>query len=255
LRTELFRGLALQSLFYVGLVLAWEWSVALFGIRSYLLPPPSAIVARMLEIAPTLGQHGLHTLSEALLGFGISIVVGVLVATLIAYSAFLRSVVLPLLVAVNAIPKVAIAPLLIIWFGIGFESKVAMAFLLSFFPIVMNATTGMLDIEPAMLNLLRMMGANQVQQFLKVRLPHALPGLMDGLKIALPLAIIGAIIGEFVGSQRGLGYLILAAGLRVDTESIFAVVLLVAIGSMALYQVLVVVESRILKWRPSAQVF
>ena len=245
----------LRILFFPALIGLWELAVLVSGIRSYLLPAPSAIIAEIVDSAPHLMQHGLRTATEALLGFSLSMVVGIATAMLIVYSTYLRSVLLPLLVAANAIPKVALAPLLLIWLGLGIESKVAMAFLLSFFPIVINAATGLGEVEPEMLNLFRLLRATEFQKFVKVRFPHSLPALMDGLKIAMPLSIIGAIVGEFVGAQEGLGYLIVLATLTLNTELVFASIVVVALLSIGLFEVLVLVESRLLRWRPSARRF
>jgi NitT/TauT family transport system permease protein len=160
---------------------------------------------------------------------------------------------MPYLVAFNAVPKVAFAPLIIIWLGLGIQSKIALSFLIAFFPIVVNTATGMYEIEPNLINLTRLMKAKKRQQFLKIRIPHSLPGMFDGFKIALPIAIIGAIVGEFVASREGLGHLIIAAGVQLNTELVFASILVIALGSVILYGLLAWVESKVLRWRPSAR--
>jgi NitT/TauT family transport system permease protein len=242
-----------RVLFFVVLVVAWEAVVRLSGIRSYLLPAPSGVWDALVVAAPHLWRHTFLTVAEALAGFALAAAVGVLMAMLIVYSAYLRSVLLPSLVAFNAAPKVALAPLMVIWLGLGIESKVAMAFLLSFFPIVVNSATGMAEVEPELINLFRLMHASELQTFLQVRLPHSLPALFDGLKIALPIALIGAVVGEFVGAREGLGYLILLAGGNMNTEMVFASVIVIAVISIVLFEVLVAVERALLKWRPSAR--
>ncbi|HEX6148076.1 MAG TPA: ABC transporter permease, partial [Acidimicrobiia bacterium] len=165
----------------------------------------------------------------------------------------LRGVVMPYLVAFNAVPKVAFAPLLIIWLGLGVQSKIALSFMIAFFPIVVNTATGMYEIEPNLINLARLMKAKKRQQFIKIRIPHSLPAMFDGFKIALPIAIIGAIVAEFVASREGLGHLIVAAGVQLNTELVFAAILVIAVGSMVLYALLAWVETRVLRWRPSAR--
>jgi NitT/TauT family transport system permease protein len=186
-------------------------------------------------------------------GFAIAAVVGVAIAILIVYLPLLRGIVMPYLVAFNAVPKVAFAPLLIIWLGLGIQSKIALSFLIAFFPIVVNTAAGMYEIEPNLINLTRLMKAKKRQQFVKIRIPHSLPGMFDGFKIALPIAIIGAIVGEFVASRDGLGHLIVAAGVQLNTELVFAAILVIAVGSMILYGLLAWVEARVLRWRPSAR--
>lgn len=246
---------AQRLLFVVGIILLWELFVSLMDIRSYLLPAPSAVWGELVHNPSYLAEHAYVTINETLLGFALAVVAGVLMAVVIVYSPYMRSVLLPGLVAFNAIPKVAIAPMLIIWLGLGMESKIAMAFLLSFFPIVINTATGMADVEPELLNLFRLMRASSFQTFLKVRLPNSLPAMFDGFKIALPIAIIGAVIGEFVGSQKGMGYVIVLAGANLNTELIFAAVIVIAVMSVILFEALVMVEKLLLKWRPSERKF
>jgi NitT/TauT family transport system permease protein len=243
----------LKLLYVAGLLVGWELIVHFAEIRRYLLPPPSAVAAKVVESFGILMEHAWITTSEALAGLALAGITGILLAVLIVLSPAVRGVAMPTLVAFNAIPKVAFAPLLIIWIGIGFESKVAMAFLIAFFPIVVNTTTGMSDVEPELLNLLRLNHASQRQMFIKIRLPHALPAMFDGFKIALPLAIIGALVGEFVAASEGLGYLIVVGGIQLNTELVFACVALIAAISVALYELLVFVEHRTLRWRPSAR--
>jgi NitT/TauT family transport system permease protein len=199
--------------------------------------------------------HAWITLWETVAGFGLAAVIGVVMAVVIVYSPFLRSVIMPALVGFNAAPKVILAPLLVIWLGLGLESKIAMAFLLSFFPIVVNTATGLAEVEPDMLKLFQLMHASELQTFLKVRFPNALPALLDGLKIALPIAMIGAVVGEFVGAKTGLGYVILLAGGNLNTELLFAVVIVIAAMSIVLYELLVLCEHFLLSWRPSARRF
>ncbi len=232
---------------------AWELFVGVAGIKPYLLPRPSAILVETFNSLPLLIQNAWITLFESLAGFALAAIVGVALAILLVYVPLLRGVVMPYLVAFNAVPKVAFAPLIIIWLGLGIQSKIALSFLIAFFPIVVNTATGMYEIEPNLINLTRLMKAKKRQQFLKIRIPHSLPGMFDGFKIALPIAIIGAIVGEFVASREGLGHLIIAAGVQLNTELVFASILVIALGSVILYGLLAWVESKVLRWRPSAR--
>jgi NitT/TauT family transport system permease protein len=237
-------------IFFFG---AWELFVSVSGIKPYLLPRPSAILVEAFNSLPLLMQNAWITLFESLAGFALAAVVGVALAILLVYVPLLRGVVMPYLVAFNAVPKVAFAPLIIIWLGLGIESKIALSFLIAFFPIVVSTSSGMYEIEPNLINLTRLMKAKKRQQFLKIRIPHSLPGMFDGFKIALPIAIIGAIVGEFVASREGLGHLIIAAGVQLNTELVFASILVIALGSVILYALLAWVESKVLRWRPSAR--
>lgn len=231
----------------------WEGFVRISGIRSYLLPTPSAVAVETVNSFSLLLENTWITLFESLAGFALAAVVGVALAILLVYVPLLRGVVMPYLVAFNAVPKVAFAPLLIIWLGLGVQSKIALSFMIAFFPIVVNTATGMYEIEPNLINLARLMKAKKRQQFIKIRIPHSLPAMFDGFKIALPIAIIGAIVAEFVASREGLGHLIVAAGVQLNTELVFAAILVIAVGSMVLYALLAWVETRVLRWRPSAR--
>jgi NitT/TauT family transport system permease protein len=246
-------GVLPQILVVVGFFALWEGFVRVAGIRSYLLPAPSEIFVETYNSFSILLGHMWVTLMESVAGFLLAAVVGVAMAMAMVSIPFLRKAVMPSLVAFNAVPKVAFAPLLIIWLGLGIESKVALSFLIAFFPIVVNATSGMSEIEPELLNLTRLMRARWSQQFVKIRIPHALPAMFDGFKIALPIAIIGAIVAEFVASSQGLGYLIVSAGVSLRTDLVFAAILMIVAFSMILYWLLVQVENRVLRWRPSVR--
>ena len=168
------------------------------------------------------------------------------------YSERLSFLLLPTLVATNATPKIVIAPILVIWLGLGLESKVAMAFLLSFFPIVINATRGLSDVPSELVDLFRLLQASRFQSFRKVRFPSAVPSIFDGFKIAMPLALIGAIVGEFIASREGIGHQMLLAYANFDTAFVFAAVVFVAIMATLLFEALVVVERYVLRDRPTS---
>jgi NitT/TauT family transport system permease protein len=240
---------------YVALlILAWQALVQGLQIRPYLIPSPLGVGEALVDSGSFMVRHTLITLFEALVGFGLAAVVGVLLAVAIVYAPVLRSFLLPTLVAINATPKVAIAPVLVIWLGLGLESKFAMAFLLSFFPIVINTARGLADVQPELLNYFRLMRASGYQTFLKARLPNSLPSMFDGFKIALPIAVIGAIIGEFVAAREGIGFQILRAYSRLDTELVFGMVIIVAVISTLMFQGLVWLERRVLGWRQTTEV-
>ena len=249
--TSWWRRAALLVLYVCGLILAWDVAVRVLNIRPYLIPAPGGVWTEFSQSAAFMVRHTAITVAEALAGFGLAVVVGVGLAVLIVYAPLLRTVVLPTLVAVNATPKVAVAPVMIIWLGLGAPSKVAMAFLLSFFPIVINSARGLNDVPADLLNIFRLLRASGLQTFLKARLPNSLPAMFDGFKIALPIAMIGAIIGEFVAAREGIGYQIMLAYAKLDTELVFAMVITVAVISTLLFQALVWIERYFLAWRPS----
>ena len=209
----------------IGIVLAllalWEIGTRIFRVPVFLLPPPSAIGVSMMNNAALLLQNGWVTTVEILLGFLLSIVVGIpLALAIFLWPPFSRSI-LPLLVSSQAMPKVAVAPLLLVWFGFGLLPKVLIAFLIAFFPIVINTALGLASIEPEKIYLARSMGFGATATFFKI-LPNALPSIFGGLKISITLAVVGAVVGEFVGGDAGLGYLLMVANGSMDTQLLFA---------------------------------
>jgi NitT/TauT family transport system permease protein len=247
------RKLLGAAIYIAILILIWHGAVQIFQIRPYLIPAPTGVGEAIADFGSLMVRHTAITLFEALVGFGLAALVGVLLAIVIVYAPVVRTFLLPTLVAVNATPKVAIAPVLVIWLGFGLESKYAMAFLLSFFPIVINTARGLADVSPELLNYFRLMRASGYQTFVKARLPNSLPQMFDGFKIALPIAVIGAIIGEFVAAREGIGFQIMRAYSRLDTELVFGAVITVAVVSTLLFQLLVWLERRVLAWRPTSE--
>lgn len=240
-----------RTLFFVVIAVIWEASVLALKIPDYLLPTPSAVVISLVKNFNLLLRHSYVTVYETILGFLLGAAIGITFAILLVYSSYLRSTLLPSLVAFNAFPKVAFAPLLVVWFGLGIFSKVVMAFLISFFPIVINTASGLAQIEPDLVNLLRLMKATQWQTFVKLRLPHSLPAMFDAFKVSIPLAVIGAIVGEYAGAGEGAGYLILLATSRLDTPVVFGILLMIGMISVSLFAIIVLFERFLLRWRPS----
>jgi NitT/TauT family transport system permease protein len=244
------RQLALLTVWVALLIAAWHATVVGLDIPSFILPTPTDVFSTFVERFSILVDGARITVFEALTGFGLAALVGVLLAVIVVMSPYMRTVVMPSLVAVNATPKVAVAPILIIWLGLGVSSKIALAFLLSFFPIVINTARGLADIDSSMIDYFRLLKSSRSQTFFKGRLPHSLPAMFDGFKIALPISMIGAVIGEFVASREGIGHQIIIAYSSFDTEMVFAAVITIAVISTMLFQVLVWGEKKILKWRP-----
>lgn len=235
-------------LFFGALFLVWEYGVAYFEVRPYLLPRLSAVFSAGWEARDMIWQNSLVTIYEVIAGFVAAVVGGTLLGILIYLSPAARNTVYPLVTALQSMPKVAIAPLMIVWFGYGLFSKIAMSFLFAFFPVVI-ATLGGFSATP--LNLeehFRALRATRWQTFARLRLPSALPIFIDGCKVAMPLAVIGAIIGEFVGSQHGLGNVIMMATASSRTDLVFATVLVVTILALVLYSFIELVD-RWIWWR------
>jgi NitT/TauT family transport system permease protein len=226
----------------VGTLVAWEFATRAFGIPAYLLPAPSRIAVSLVENAALILKHGWVTTIEIVLGFLLSIVVGVpLALAIFMWPAFSRSV-LPLLVSSQAMPKVAVAPLFLVWFGFGLLPKVLIAFLIAFFPIVIGTAVGLASIEQEKIHLARSMGLGAAATFFKIRLPSALPSVFGGLKISITLAVVGAVVGEFVGGDAGLGYLLMVANGNIDTPLLFAGLVALTVQGVVLFFLVELVE-------------
>jgi NitT/TauT family transport system permease protein len=231
-----------------GLILLWEILVRVLDVKEFLLPTPSAIAEEAHRQGSTLVQATKVTMIEVLLGFGLCIAIGIPIAVLIVYSKIIRNVFYPLLVAAQAIPRIAIAPLMVLWFGLGTEGKMIMAFSIAVFPLIINTVVGLQAVDRDTMYVVQSMGAGPLQSFVKVRFPAALPSIYGGLKIAVTLAVIGAIVGEFVGSREGLGYLVVVGQGTLNTRLIFASVLLMALMGIVLFYTLEILERLTIGW-------
>lgn len=236
------------------LVVFWELAVQIAQLPQYILPAPSAIAGEFGSYWHRLLPNAAVTLGEVLGGFVCAVLIGVPLAVMITYSQLMEKAVYPLIVASQTIPKVAIAPLLLTWFGYGIAPKIVIVVLLSFFPIVINSVMGMKSVSPEMIHLARSMGANGWQQFWKFRLPHALPSMFAGLKLATVLSVIGAIVAEFIGADKGLGYLILIAGANFDITRQFASIILISVIGIVFFMVLEQLERFAIPWKARATV-
>ncbi|WP_033439584.1 ABC transporter permease [Saccharothrix sp. NRRL B-16314] len=226
----------------------WWLATIVFGIESFLVPSPVDVVSSFVELPGYLLEQSLVTLWETVLGFLLSIVVGVPLALMIVGSKVLERMFYPLLVALNAVPKVAIAPVFVVWFGFGIESKVLLIVLVCVFPVVISTASGMKSTPHELVELLRSLDATRRQEFFKLRFLYALPQVFVGLKVAISLAVIGAVIAEFIGARAGLGYVISQSGASADTSLAFAAMSLLAVMSIMLFYGLAYIERRALPW-------
>jgi NitT/TauT family transport system permease protein len=231
---------------YLLALAAWQAASAGFHIPTFLLPSPTAIVERAAHDPSQLVAQSLVTLGEVVEGFLFGAVVSIPLGILVVYSSVLERLIYPFLVAFQAIPKVALAPILVVWFGFGPTSKVTLAFVTAMFPIIVNTVIGMKQTPPELIYLMRSLQASETQIFLKIRLYTAAPYIFAGFKIGVTLAVVGAIVGEFIASNGGLGYLLLAANNNIDTPLLFAVVGVLAMLSIALYYAVEAIESLVL---------
>jgi NitT/TauT family transport system permease protein len=230
------------------LVGLWEVLARWSGVPSWLLPAPSAIGESMVGWRAELAWHSMITLYEVLVGFALSIVVSIPLAVAVVYSPFLQNTIYPILLALQSMPKVAIAPLLVLWVGFGVLPKILVVFLVCFFPIVVATASGLTAVPPALIDLIRSLSATTFQTFIKIRFPTAIPHIFVGLKIAITFAVIGAVIGEFVGSDEGLGYLILISTSQSRTPLAFGALLILTIMSIVLYYAVEFLERLFVPW-------
>jgi NitT/TauT family transport system permease protein len=229
----------------------WEIVVRVGGIPSYLLPAPTAIAQAFVNDWHVIYLNVGPTLISILGGFFLAVIIGVPLATLIVFSRLAERVLYPPMVASQAIPKVAVAPLFIVWMGYGITPKIWIAFLIAFFPVVIDTVIGLRSVQPEMLQLGRSMGGGNLRVFLKLRLPNALPNLFGGFKVAITLAVVGAITGEFVGAQAGLGYLLTSASGQMDTPLVFAVLVTISVIATILFMIIEAIEKVVIPWHAS----
>lgn len=232
-------------------ILLWHFAVLAFAVPVYLVPPPADVAQRLVEDWRQLGFHAAVTLGEALGGFALAAVFGVLAAALLVWSPALERAVMPVLLVIQTFPKIALAPLIVIWFGLGIGPKLLISFLVAVFPVLVSAIVGMRSVEKDMLDLARATQAPAWRIFWRVRLPFALPQIFGGLKVAVAFAVVGAVVGEWVGADRGLGYLLLWANANLDTPLLFAILVWLAVIGLSLYYAVEWAERLALPWHVS----
>lgn len=235
----------------IVLIIGWDLCIRLFKIPQYLIPTPWQVVQQLFKEWPMLWREALPTLYATLGGFVLSALVGVPIAMWIAYSRLVESFVYPLLVFSQSVPKVAIAPLFVVWFGFGVIPKVIAAFLLGFFPVIVATVQGFKSIEADVIDLARSMGASPLKVFIKFRLPQAMPAIFSGLKVSVTLAVVGAVVGEFVGSNSGLGYVLQKANGTFDLPLMFAALVILSMIGVLLFLALELIERWVLPWHAS----
>ncbi|WP_341703170.1 ABC transporter permease [Ferrovibrio sp.] len=239
---------AMPWLVTIGFFLLWEVVCLLTRVEAFILPRPSLVFITMAEFAPQIAHHSLWTLYTTTVGFAIGVVGGALLGIFIGASRLVYVGLYPVLVGFNSIPKVAVVPVLVIWFGIGTIPAIITAFIISFFPIVVNVATGLATIEPELRDVLRSLGASKTEILTKVGLPRAMPYLFASLKIAITLAFVGSVISETVASNEGIGYLMLSASSSYNVPLVFAGLIVVAVMGVVMYAIAVWFEKRMTGW-------
>lgn len=247
--------LILAPALLVVLLLLWEFGLPLFNVPQYVVPTPSAIAAALwhgLNANPfSRSSYWLHagvTLWEVLLGFFVGSVTGLLLGTVISQFRLLEATLRLYLVAIQSLPKIALAPIIVLWFGFGITSKVVIICLLTFFPLLVNSMAGFSSVDGDRLELMRALNAGRWQVFWKVRLPSALPYIFAGLEVSSVLAVVGAVVGEFVGAQIGLGTLILSMGAQMDMAGTFSVLVILSLFGVMLHSLLRALQRRLVFW-------
>lgn len=238
-------------LLVVLLIALWQVVIWVFRIPPYLIPAPGKVVGQLVEQWPTLLRQAVPTTWATLGGFALSIAFGIPMALVIAYSRTVESYVYPLLVFSQSVPKIAIAPLFVVWFGFGLIPKVISAFMLGFFPVVVSTVMGFKSVDADMIDLARSMKASRLATFMRISLPQALPSIFAGLKVSVTLAVVGAVVGEFVGSNSGLGYLLQIANGTFDLPLMFAALTVLSVIGVLLFVAVDVVERWTIPWHVS----
>lgn len=232
----------------IALFAIWEICVHAFAVPSFVLPAPSEIFAAIWQWREPILDNALQTLFTTVVGFAFAIVFGLLTGVLIGSSTLIYNGLYPVLIGFNSIPKVAVVPILVIWFGIGTVPAIITAFLISFFPILVNVATGIATVEPELRDVMRALGARQRDIIVKVGIPRSMPYFFASLKIAITVAFVGSIIAETVASNKGIGHLMIVASSRFEVPLVFAGLLITAVMGVLMYAVAIVVERRMTGW-------
>ncbi len=239
----------LPPLTFVGIVLLWSWSIKIFAIPAYLLPGPGAVFGRVVSDAPMLWQHSVVTLTEIVLGFGLTVVGAIPLGLLIALSPLAKQVLYPPIMLLQLVPKIAVAPLFLVWLGFGIESKVVLTILMTFFPLLIASISGFQILDTRVLYLTKSMGASTWQTFRYLRVPAALPVIFAGVKTSATIAATAAIVAEFVGANEGLGYVLLKGTSTMDIELTFAVLMVLTLIGIVINYVVEFSEWLMTPWQ------
>lgn len=250
-------GANFLRLFYpaIGIVLivaGWHFYVVEFDIAAVVLPRPGLVLEAMIEDWHDLITESWVTFLECIYGFALAVVIGIPIAVMVTASSMLNQMFYPLLIAVQSVPKVAIAPIAMVWFGYGMESKLAIVFLVAFFPMVIDTATGLRSTPQDLIDLARALKCTRFQTFWKIQLPWAMPFVFSGAKVAVTLAVIGAVVGEFVGAEAGLGKLLLVANSQINSGLVWASLVFLSVLGMLMFGAVVLAERILMPWAADA---
>ena len=236
----------------LGFFVVWQVFCDLLNIDSFILPTPVEVAKSLMTYTGPIMANAMQTLMSTLVGFAIAVVFGLLLGLIVGASKTIYDGLYPVMIGFNSIPKVAIVPVLVIWFGIGTIPAIVTAFVISFFPIVVNVATGLATIEPEMQDVMRVLGARKWQIMVKIGIPRSMPYFFASLKVAITLAFIGSIIAETVAANSGIGYLMMAASSRFDVPLVFAGLVVTAAMGIIMYEIFAVLERRLTFWATRA---
>ena len=234
--------------FTIGLFVIWEAICRLFNVSDFILPAPTQIAAAMVQFWKPLVYNSFVTLWTTLAGFLLAVAFGLVLGLIVGWSKAIYRGLYPVMIGFNSIPKVAVVPILIMWFGIGEIPAILTAFLISFFPIVVNVATGLATIEPEMEDVLRALGASKMDVMRKVGIPRSMPYFFGSLKVAITLAFVGAVVSETIGANAGLGHLMTQAGSNFQMPLVFAGLIALAIEGIVMYAITAWLETRMCSW-------
>jgi NitT/TauT family transport system permease protein len=234
----------------IAVTILWELAIRLFQVPTFVLPAPSAIFRQLFESRERLLTAAMSTAVEISLGFVLAALTGIAIALVIARFERFGRALYPLIVLFQNVPKVALAPIFILWFGFDLAPKILLIVVIAFFPVAIDMLAGLQSVEPSFVALMESVGASRGKILVRVRIPHSLPHLMAGLKVAITFSVIGAIVGEFAGADRGLGYVIEFASTQLDTPLIFAALVVVSVLGLAFYYVVELAERLLVPWAP-----
>lgn len=237
-----------------AVTLVWELAIRLFNVSPFVLPAPTAVIRSLIASRARLAGAAQATAIEVVLGFVFASITGITVALVIVRFERFGRALYPLIVLFQNVPKVALAPIFILWFGFDLAPKILLIVVIAFFPVAIDMLAGLQSVEPSFVALMQSVGAGQGKILLRVRIPHSLPHLMAGLKVAITFSVIGAIVGEFAGASQGLGYVIQFASTQLDTPLIFAALVVVSVLGLAFYYVVELAERLLVPWAPKYEI-
>lgn len=233
---------------FIFVLLLWHFGVVIFGVKEYILPTPMAAIKTLFEPKYRWSFNFLATFYEVAGGFLLSGIVGIILGIAIIWSDWLKRTILPFLVFLNTLPKIAVAPLFLIWFGYGILPNILIVVLISFFPMVINTATGLVAVEEDLLDLVNYLHASKWQKLKMIQLPNSLPYIFSGLKITATTAVVGAIVGEFIASDKGLGSVIISSQTTLSTPAIFGSLILITIIGLGLFWTVEITEKILMPW-------